>query len=83
MLFVDLISRLKASNASERSADDELSAKAVRLLPRWRLYTGGWSPRDEPVVHVSGGAGVVSAEPGTLVEADNALAPEVLLVGRL
>ena len=51
MLFVVLMSRL---NASDGSVTEELIANADRLLPRWILYTGGWSLRAEPDVLASG-----------------------------
>ena len=82
MLDVDLTSRLKASKASSRSADEAVNATAKRLEPRCKLYTGGWSPRTElsPVVQDCEVASVVPAESEVLGDADGALVPKVLLV---
>ena len=77
---MDLTSRLKASRASSRSADEAVNATAMRLEPRCKLYTGGWSPRTEFVVQDCEVASVVPAESEVLDEADGALVPEVLLV---
>ena len=74
-----MISRLKASNASERSAAEELKANAVGLLPLWRLYTGGWSQRDEPVVLERGPPSATLEGAVPMDETDKVLDPDVLL----